>query len=694
MENSFLQKTLQEIYSSKAFDGLDQFEQSATWSSMANEERELLALIFIMKGECLLKNNQEEAKRCFGLARLIATENPKVFCREALAYLSQSDNDDYLLSASSAAEEAILVNSQFFDGWFVLGNVLMTKGVHTQDVAFFYQADSKFEEASKLRHLQSKEDELFLWRWGLCWHFIAKQSGEAGDFHAAINKYQQAAAEGLTGTIFWNDYGNALVDLACLISRQELLQEAIDLYLKAVKQTPDFFEGWFNLACCYQHLCETWKQESSFQSSHMSFEKASALNSEDATLWYRWGQLLSNAGKNRRDVDMIHESFSKFEKADLLHPSHPLILKDWAEAEMHVGSQYGHLGLLHQAEKKILKSLELKPDNPHGWFIYGSCLNELGRYFIDEDYYCAAIEKFQYGISLNRNESLLWYGLALAHFALGDITQDTNFLEKAARYCSHAIEFSEEMFPQFWNDWGITLLKLGEFTHQKPYIEAALEKFEHAIKKHHEEQTLATIDPVWLFNYGCALDYMGDFTEDERFYEKAAQILAQVLVLDPNLKPARYNLALALSHLGEMTSDLESFHKACELFQTIVSQDSEDELVWNDWGVTLLHLAQLIQEPAYPELLQKCYQQAEYKLFQAALLGNIQAYYNLACLYSLIGNYETSLHYLIRAEQAEALPLLEDLLNDEWLDGVRETPAFQTFVNELTLKLSKDNRDL
>ena len=690
MENSSLQKTLQEIYSSQAFEALDQFQHSDTWDVMSYDEKEMLALLFIMRGETLLKTNQDESQRIFELACRIAPENPKVLCREALAYLSEPNDEQLILSACKAVEKAVALHPHFFDGWFVLGNALMTLGVCSQDSAHFYEADLKFQEARKYRLEQSQNERLFSWRWGLCWHFIAKQSGEAGDFRVAIEKYQQASKEGLAGTIFWNDYGNALIDLACLINRQEILLEAVDFYLKAIKETPDFFEGWFNLACSYQHLCEKWGQENFFQPAHMSFEKASLLNPEDATMWFRWAQLMTNRGKIQKDVDFIHNSFDKFEKAHIFYSDHPLILRDWAEAQMLVGSQFGNLELLHQAEKKILKSLELKPDHPKSWYIYGSCLNELGRYFSDEDYYCSAIEKFQYGISLSKEEPYLWYGLALAHFALGELLQDFEMLEKASRYCSRAIEFDGEMFPQFWNDWGVTLLKMGELSTQKDHVEAAIEKFEQAINRHQEAHQLATLDPQWLYNYGAALDYLGDFNDDEQYYEQAIQVFSQVLTLDSQFKPARYHLALALSHLGEMTAELECFYKACEIFQAIIGQDPEDDLTWNDWGVTLLHIAQLIQEPAQPELVHKCFQQAEQKLLQAALLGNVQAFYNLACLYSLNGNVEMSLRYLEKAAASEALPAFEDLMHDEWLDELRSTAEFRSFINELTIKLSKD----
>ena len=67
-------------------------------------------------------------------------------------------------------------------------------------------------------------------------------------------------------------------------------------------------------------------------------------------------------------------------------------------------------------------------------------------------------------------------------------------------------------------------------------------------------------------------------------------------------------------------------------------------------------------------------------MMQAAKLGNAQAYYNLCCLFSLLGDYEKAMHFIRKADLFAALPPLEEIQADEWLDGLRDTSAFQEFV--------------
>lgn len=381
-------------------------------------------------------------------------------------------------------------------------------------------------------------------------------------------------------------------------------------------------------------------------------------------------------------MEAMQMSFHKFEKGASLCPDNPQILSAWAEAQMVVGAQKGRLDYLKEALKKIEKSLDLQPEHPLSWYIYGNCLSELGRYFADPDFYQQAIEKFQSGLSVMRDDALLWYGLAQAHFAIGELQHNALMIEKATRFCARVMEFGGDVNPTIWNDWGIALMKLGVMQQDRQLLQSSLEKFEQAIKRHCEKNDPATIDPQWLYNYGCALDFLGDLLEDERYYERAIKILTQVLVLDPNFHHAKYNLAIAYSHLGEANSDIELLHKADEQFQAILNIDPEDEMAWSDWGVTLIHLARMVEDLSHSEQSLKIYLQAESKLLQAASLGNLGIFYHLSCLYSLLGNYNTAMHYLERAHEAKTLPSIDSLMEDEWLEGLRDTPAFQQFIKE------------
>lgn len=690
-KNSNLEKKFYEILNTGNFDELHLYQEIDGWKSMTARERELLATLFVMQGETLLKKGDSQAQNSFDLATQVACQDPRICYLQAKAYASRIGNVRCLLSALQALQIAVNLNPSYFEAWSLWGGVLVHLGNLHQDPSYFQEANDKFTKALSFSSSVTSAlfSELYA-HWGRCYYFLGKLSGEACDFRTALDKYRQAAELGMEEGFFWNDYGDAILELNDLIGKGELLFEATEMYRKATHYAVHDYKGWFNLACAYQRLYEFTFEEEYFHAAHESFERSVDLRPEDGILWYNWAQLFANAGKLKWDLEKIQISFEKFEKADHFETNHPLIISHWGEAEMLFGAAEEKVGFLRAAEAKLLRSLELDPDSSHIWYLYGTCLNELGCYFEDERYYWQAIEKLRYGITLKDNDPLLWYALSLAHFAIGDLNNDEGMLEKSISYCCRVMEFGGSHSSQFWNDWGISCMRLGELTQDCALVEQALEKFMQALNINDEELTHEIIEPEWLYNYGCALDLLGDFTENIHHYEKAIEAFTRALELDPIYLHARFNLALAYSHLAEATADVDHYCKSLEQFERLVQEDSEDEMAWNEWGVTLLNLGLLIYDETHPEKSYKIYLLAENKINHAIALGGIHAFYTAAGLYSTMQNYPVALHFLERAEMAGALPPIDDLMHDDWLEGLRETPSFHAFITHLTNKYEKE----
>ncbi len=690
---TLIYKTLIEIKENQAFEKLESFRDSTIWSKMTTEERDLLAHLWIMHGAQQLAKGHPKVLESFELAVQV-TPSASLFYEQGKVFASYSENIRCLNWADQAFTQATERDSTFFVAWYQGALILMKLGLFDGESHYFLEAHQKFEKAFRLidMSLTDVAKGEFYWQWGCCLSLLGKYSGEPIDLYKAIGKYQLAADLGCQQAVFFHDHGQALAELASLLERPEFFLEALKLFDQAIKQAPGGFDSWYSQACCLYRLSEITNHEDYLEQAELSFKKASEINPNYSQLWLKWGQLEAMVGKLKRDQKKIEGALEKLERASHLEPDHALTLSCWGEVELFLGAYEENLDLIRSAKLKIIKSLELQPDNADSWYLYGSCLNELGRYFAEEKFYHQAIEKFQYGLSLSRQNPLLWYGLALAHFALGELSDDMLFIEKAARYCGRVIECGGGVMAQFWNDWGVSLMKLAEMTNQQAPLEAAIEKFERALQQPLFDVEYEDIDLEWVYNYGCAFDLLGDLTEDPRHFEKAAQILVQVLQLDPNYSHARYNLALAYSHLGEITSDIDYYYKALEHFQILLEYDPEDELAQMDLGVSLINLALLVQEAYQPDRAQVLYRQAEHHLIQATSLGNCQAYYQLAGLYSLTHHYSQAMHYIERAQFFGVLPGVEDLLHDEWLEGLRQTPSFRQFLNQLSSQQSKEDK--
>lgn len=682
-----IEEKFRSILETNAFDQLTAYKEPDSWRSMTDKERELLGILFVKQGEQQFQQGDNKVLESFELAIKIAPYSPIVYFRQALVYATQGQNIRCLKAADKALGEATRLDPSFIGAWHSWGNILVRIGVFYDDAVYFHQADEKFAEAERsANETGAKCAETFYWHWGICRYHLGKHSGEAFDFFRSLEKFRLAEEQGYESGEFHNDYGNILVDLACLIGREELFIEAADHYEKAVSITPSNHESWLNLACAHQRLYEFTRSRDYFYKSDECFERAAEIQADDSVIWLRWAELYAHTGKTTRDLDRLQKSFEKFKKSDAIDPDNPYLLLRWSEAQMHAASINESLELLREAESKVGQVLKAFPQQPEAWYVYGLCLSEFGRYFGAEEYYFQAISKFKHGLEANPSHPLLMHGMAQAYFALGDLRNDREALEKSIGYFGKVAELGGRLISQFLSDWGVALMKLGEMTSERSHIEQAAAKFEEAISNRVDELDGEEVELEWLYNYGCAMDFLGDFYDESSYYEKAVQVLSHVLKLDPEYMYARYNLALALSHLGELNSDVECFHHAIEQFHEVVLHDPEDEIAWNDYGLAFLNLATLTVDPVHLEKTQDFFDQAEVKLLHAAALGSMHAYYNLACLYALTNNPAPAIHYLEKAEQCDVLPPAEDVIHDEWLDGLRDQPAYRLVISRLLNK--------
>ncbi|MFT4552517.1 MAG: tetratricopeptide (TPR) repeat protein [Chlamydiales bacterium] len=684
-------ETLREIHENKDFAKLKPFCEPSTWDPLSLKERERLGLLLVMWGEKLLKKGDNEALDILKLVSKAAPYSVDVLYRLGMCwynYAKKRFNSKSLRQAEHAFKKVLQLNPFNFDASFHLANVHLYLGITHQTPELFRKAYEKYEKSLELcpEDVDPKKRADLMWQWGRCCCFLGKFSGEACDFREAISKFEQVNEENSPSPLFWNDYGNALVEMGSLISRVELFEKALGFYGKCVVRAPDLFEGWLNVACTAQKMYHFTLKNEYITKSHEAFVKASKIDSSNLSLWLKWGELFLTVGKIKRSRQWIKESLNKFQKADECEKEHPSVLNRWGEALLILGESSKDLKLLKEAEAKILNSLAVAPENPDTWYAYGTCLNELGGYFGHEEYYSDAVEKFQYGLSLNKNHPLLWYGLGMSYFSLAEVYEDVFLLERSIG-CFAKVEELEVSFTQLWKDWGVALMKMCEATGEQEYIEAAIGTFE----KNPHLANNGNVDIECLYHYGCAFDILGDFTDEEAHYERAVQVLSNVLTLDPSYSNARYNLALALSHMGEAGGSQECYQKANEYYHSIVLKDQEDEMAWNEWGLSLLNQAHLFFDDTDTDEFAVLCQDAENKLRHAAALGNLHSFYPLACLHSINGHYDAAMQFIERADHHDALPSMKDLMDDEWLDGLRTTERFRNFVSYLTSKTGEED---
>ncbi len=672
------------ILKEKSFDKLTPYCNPSSWKKLSTEEQEQLATLFLKWGEELLYEGEEGALAVFDLIPELIGQNAKIQFQLGLCWLDYGRKHFNTKSFHHAAQifkELLQQQPTHFESWFCWGTALIFLGVANDDPSHFHTAIDKFKKGWAVCPKESEKRGETLWQWGRCYYFLGQHSQEPIDFQQALKKYEEAKEEECASAAFFNDVANAKVEMGCLIQEgTPYLTQALDDYLQSCKLDPSSFESWLNASCTAQRLFYATSDKKYFDQAQSCFESAEKLKTTVVNLWYKWAELLLVHGRNEQHEPSLQACVEKLERANKCEKENPLILTLWAEALLILAKSGDNLNTYHKAEEIASKSLALNPENPHSWYIYGSILCEMGNYFDDEEYLNLAIEKFQYALTLSEEHLFLWHGLGLCYFYLAELHSDLEQLEKAIG-CFEKVDELGGDFPVFLKNWGIALMKIGEIKDEEVYMASAIDKFDRIIKS----QGLENCDLEVLYHYGCAFDFLGDFSSDEKEYERAVEVLSFVVEQAPNFVHARFNLALAMTHLGEVTGDIAAVHQALECFKMLIELDSEDEMAWNEWGVALLHLAQLVNEEegdTQEEFLKLCHE-AEHKLRHAAALGNIQAYYPLACTYSMIGEFDTSMHFIERAAQSGILPSAPEIMHDEWLKALRETEDFKHFINRL-----------
>lgn len=688
-------ETLTQIQESQRFDLLEPLKYPDQWDLMAPEERELFARLLLLQGAEQLARGEPRVLDTFDIAAKVSSNSPWIFFQQGLIFASQEKNSRCLKLAVHNFKKAVEGKPTSFAGWHKWGEALLLLGILDHDLETLMQAQAKLAHADTLFPSDATDEQKqeFQWKWGTCFATIGMHSGEPIDFFESVNHFRIAAQHGCQNPLLCLDYGNALADLGSLLEKRELFEEALQQFEHVTKIDPENPEGWRCHGCCLARLHEMAPKPEYVTKAIECFKASTALFDQNGYLWLKWAQLEAHQGRITGSRELLESSLERFAKANELEPNHPGILGNWAETELMLAYQHDRHDLILSAKGKIIKSLELQPNNSEGWYVYGACLNEMGRYFEDKSYYLEAIEKFQHGLSLNRQNSLLWYGLALSNFALGELQEDLSLIEKSVYYCARVLECGESSpYAQFWNDWGVALLKLGEMTNQTKHVEAAIEKFERALKQPLFDPVNEDVDLEWVYNYSCALDLLGELTEDPRHYEKAVQMLSQILQMEPTYTEARYNLALSLSHLAHALSDLELFNKAVEHFQFLVGEDAEDDIVHLDFATCLVNLALLVDDVNNPNQSEALFRQAEGHLMRSASLGNNDAYYLLASVCSLTGQFPLGIHFLEKAESLRALPTVEQILHDDWIEDLRKSPLFKQFLSRLTTKQPQEEK--
>ncbi len=655
------------------------------WDLLNEDQKKDLALRNLAQGELALLQGNLAALPLFEAASQLEPKNPKIWYRQGLAFFeygSEEGKEKALLLASKHFKFATQLDPLFFDAWVAWGNTLLQLGKFHEEHHFHQEAKEKYQKALELSNNQGDEilSELY-WDYGNVWTEIAAHSGEAFDVHLAINAFQNSLKlQGKPSPEFLHDCGKAHLEMGLLVNDTRLFFGSVQYLLQAVEIAPKFFDGWSSLGEVYSQLYINTMDDRYIHKASQSYAQALKLSTQNGETWLSWAQTLGEAGRLNQDIRLLRQAIENCARAYVLDTKNPLIIAQWVESLSWLGAITCRLDLLTEAEQKIIKATDDYPDDPDLWHAYGVCLMCFGKYYDDADYFELAIEKLQYGLSIDRTSAEHWHTLALVHKYYADITDHEDLLERANRFFARAIDLKPSC-PAMIFDAACSLLHFSEVMRDLPSLEKALQHFEGLLQSHKD---VVLHHPQWLVEYGKALEWLSEFSLEEGPLSRALEVFSHVLLIDPDLEGVHHRIASCNVALGHHTNEPEYYKRAISFFKLATRQDEENEHIWLDWGVCLIHLAHHILDT---DFMNQLYRDAEQKISKSGRLGHPAAYYHLACLYSILGKTEEAMDLIHKSLSLKALPPVEDMLEDEWLDNLRNTESFTQFINKLEEKL-------
>lgn len=700
---SILYSQFKKILEKRDVWALEPFKERVFWNELSLSEKIKLAFLFLHRAEQLAivqdtsKNEEQLFFESLELAEEIAPDQVEILCQSAFSLYHFGvvhQRGRCFLQALDKLLYAESLNKQIFENestWRHLwGNILVALARLAKDTSFLEQALDQFALAEKVSHAQLEEknqisSDLY-WDWGEAWIRLGEYSGEKHDFERGLEKFAKSAHLGCSLPHFlidqgeaWAAYGMLQGDVTSLEKALFYFREAIlDTYLPEKTARVACLKAWIGYALAAKHLFELTHKQEHFDEATLALQEAILACPEQADLWLEWGELYLHSAWLKREVKDVETALDKLTSSKIKECNPLRVSALLGQSIVVLGLFLEDLKLLHDGARRISKALEIEPYNPD--LLYSAGLAHLaeGLYFYIPEAFEKALGFFERGIEINPSYVQNWHAIFHTYLAWGLSLQDTGLVLQGIE----AIKRISSLRPSssiYLNEWGIALLRLRQMEFSEEICQAMLEE---AIDKFKRAWTLNE-DPETLYNWGSSLDLLGDITGIEEDYEQAIDKLIKASSLMPGAAYVRYHLALALSHLGELIGDADCLMQAVDLFESLVEANGEDSALFCDLGYSLLNLSEQVHDPVCPLRGYEYKCEAEKKLMRALELGNIEAPYHLACLYSLAGYEELSLKYLIRAERDMSLPSLEDLEHDEWLALVRNTPAFSAFIAKL-----------
>ena len=152
------------------------------------------------------------------------------------------------------------------------------------------------------------------------------------DLEKASGLYKEISQVETDNYDAFNNWGNAISELAKTKQDEKLFEESFRKYQKAIEIKDDYHQGFNNWGTAILDLARMKQDEKLFEESFKKYRKAIEIKTDKHEAFNNWGTAISDLAKIRRDEKLFEESFEKYQKAIEIKDDFHQAFNNWGNA--------------------------------------------------------------------------------------------------------------------------------------------------------------------------------------------------------------------------------------------------------------------------------------------------------------------------------------------------------------------------
>ena len=398
------------------------------------------------------------------------------------------------------------------------------------------EIDSLTKKLSKVQN-QNERQQLLLEREANNRFYIGLKHHSAGEYLDASKEYKAATELKLKFHEAYNNWGNALVNLAQTksgIEAEALYKDSFEKYQHATLLKPDDHEAYYNWGTALDALAQTKsgiEAEALYKDSFEKYDYATQLKPDDHEAYNNWGNALVNLAQTKSGVEaekLYNEAFEKYDYATQLKPDEHKVYYNWGVALSNLAQTKSGIeaeALYNKSFEKYQQAVQYKPNSYEAYYNWGNALVNLAQTKSGveaEALYKDSFEKYHQATQLKPDGHEAYYNWGNA---LSELAQTKSGVEAEALYKDSFEKYHQatQLKPddhEAYNNWGTAL---SDFAQTKSGVEAealykdSFEKYQHATQ-------LKPDGHEAYYNWGTVLTHLAQTksgVEAEKLYNEA-----------------------------------------------------------------------------------------------------------------------------------------------------------------------------